>query len=1143
MKILSIRLKNLNSLRGENYINFRDPVFSGGLFAITGSTGAGKSTILDAITLALFHRTPRLGLISAANNELMSRHTAECMAEIEFECRGETYRARWSQRRARNKVDGTLQQPQVELAKADGTILTTSVNEKKDKTEDLTGLNYEQFTRSVLLAQGDFANFLKAPEKERASLLEQLTGTEVYAAISARVFERTGETKATLEQIRARTDGVEVLADEARAQKDEELRTAEIAGTELAPRLQSEQDALKWLSDVDDAVIEEQQAAEEVRQREVTFENATNLLEPLVPAELAEPLRPLYVAVQRDKAAEQAAEHSISVLTGELADADGIVCFATWQAHRGAIAYLEQCKLNADSNDQALGQIANRRAAIPGGDKLGENLMRWRGLADQLDEICRHEQAAVQSLEDAANSRKVAEQEHETEAGRSRTTQAAAGAAEAKALKAGEALASELNGETLEGLQKQHGAMERRLVELSALKPTGTSTVRSVTELEQEEATLTTLQAERDGTSAALEAAHTRAAQAVERLEDKQRIASQEKLIQSLAEHRDGLQEGEPCPLCGSAKHPMVESYRGLDLSVTQKAVRLVKDEADQAQAELTRLKTDAAGIKSRLNMTESAVAKKKTAVTDLRERWRADCDRLGIEVADVPALEALIGQVAARASDLGGRLQELGALKVGADDARTAHALLRNAADELDRAVGDLAAKLAVAEQRVAERNEMLKARTAEVGRCEQALLAALPGGMKPEDWDAWLAARQAEWEDFQQIQREQTSLDGRKIRLTSEREQAERKVQQWGNQWTNGGWAEPEGAGEPTGSMDELEHAVSSAREHRNTLAGQLAGAAKSLQGAREHRTVSERALEERLGTSNFSSREDFVAALLDPAKLTELREVSASLKSEILTANTRLGERTRRLESLRAAPKTERPRVELMAELERLTTQARENSELVGQLRSELKTDDDNRQKFSALHGEIVAAAAAYSDWQHLNGLIGSADGDKFRRFAQGLTLDHLVHLANSHLQRLDGGRYSIQRSSTNLDLKVVDSWQADAVREASTLSGGESFLVSLALALGLSDLVSQRTTIDSFFLDEGFGTLDPDSLQVALDALDNLNARGKLIGVISHVDAVKERMPVQITISKRNGLGNSKVELPVAQEPSRPPLQAV
>ncbi|EQD77179.1 exonuclease subunit SbcC, partial [mine drainage metagenome] len=171
-------------------------------------------------------------------------------------------------------------------------------------------------------------------------------------------------------------------------------------------------------------------------------------------------------------------------------------------------------------------------------------------------------------------------------------------------------------------------------------------------------------------------------------------------------------------------------------------------------------------------------------------------------------------------------------------------------------------------------------------------------------------------------------------------------------------------------------------------------------------------------------------------------------------------------------------------------------------------------------------------AHTDWQHLNGLIGSADGNKFRLFAQGLTLDYLVLLANQHLQRLDGGRYRIARKDRSLDLEVVDSWQADASRSANTLSGGESFLVSLALALGLSDLVSQRTSIDSFFLDEGFGTLDSDSLDIALEAIDRLNASGKLIGVISHVEAIKERLPVQIRVVKHRGVGNSKVFLPDA-----------
>ncbi|MBN4055457.1 hypothetical protein JYU12_01795, partial [bacterium AH-315-K03] len=166
--------------------------------------------------------------------------------------------------------------------------------------------------------------------------------------------------------------------------------------------------------------------------------------------------------------------------------------------------------------------------------------------------------------------------------------------------------------------------------------------------------------------------------------------------------------------------------------------------------------------------------------------------------------------------------------------------------------------------------------------------------------------------------------------------------------------------------------------------------------------------------------------------------------------------------------------------------------------------------------------------YDDWDTLKSLIGSADGKRFRVFAQGLTLDYLIHLANGQLEQLHS-RYQLNRKTGEaLELEVIDTWQADAVRDTKTLSGGESFLVSLALALALSDLVSYKTKIDSLFLDEGFGTLDRETLDIALDALDNLNASGKMIGVISHVEALKERIPVQIEIKKMSGLGVSRLE---------------
>ena len=190
--------------------------------------------------------------------------------------------------------------------------------------------------------------------------------------------------------------------------------------------------------------------------------------------------------------------------------------------------------------------------------------------------------------------------------------------------------------------------------------------------------------------------------------------------------------------------------------------------------------------------------------------------------------------------------------------------------------------------------------------------------------------------------------------------------------------------------------------------------------------------------------------------------------------------------------------------------------------------LEEDKKRRQKQQNLLKEISKQEEQFYGWEKLNDLLGSADGAKFRKYAQGLTLDHLIYLANQQLERLHG-RYFLQRKQGDaLELQVVDTWQADALRDTTTLSGGESFLVSLALALALSDLVSHKTSIDSLFLDEGFGTLDSETLEIALLALDNLKASNKMIGVISHIEAMKECIPVQIQVKKQNGLGFSKLD---------------
>ena len=231
MRILTIRFKNLNSLAGEWRIDLTHPAYvSDGIFAITGPTGAGKSTILDAICLALYAQTPRLGKITKSGNDILSRRTADCFAEVVFETGNGRYRCQWSQRRAHGRVNGELQAARHEISDADsGEILSSKVSEVPDLVTARTGMGFEQFTRAMLLAQGGFAAFLQSGAGERAPILEQITGTAIYSEISRLTYQRHAEEKQKLGLLQAELSGLTLLGDDELAALETTL-AAQMAG-------------------------------------------------------------------------------------------------------------------------------------------------------------------------------------------------------------------------------------------------------------------------------------------------------------------------------------------------------------------------------------------------------------------------------------------------------------------------------------------------------------------------------------------------------------------------------------------------------------------------------------------------------------------------------------------------------------------------------------------------------------------------------------------------------------------------------------------------------------------------------------------------------------------------------------------------
>ena len=240
MKILRLRLCNLASLRDTNAVDFTlPPLANSGLFAITGPTGAGKSTLLDAITLALYGRVARYGS-TPSPDAVMSRHTGECSAEIEFSCSAGTFRSVWQLQRARKKPDGKVQAAKRRvIALPDETVIAESTRDADAKILELTGLDYERFLRSVLLAQGDFAAFLKAGPKERTELLQQVTGTAIYQDISQAAFRRAADAEAAHAELLRSHQAVAVLTAEDRARQEANVATHTERVTELTTRFQT----------------------------------------------------------------------------------------------------------------------------------------------------------------------------------------------------------------------------------------------------------------------------------------------------------------------------------------------------------------------------------------------------------------------------------------------------------------------------------------------------------------------------------------------------------------------------------------------------------------------------------------------------------------------------------------------------------------------------------------------------------------------------------------------------------------------------------------------------------------------------------------------------------------------------------------
>lgn len=1213
MKILAIRLKNLASLAGPCEIDFTaEPLASAGLFAITGPTGAGKSTLLDALCLALFGAVPRLNsigretklpevdseILTSDPRTLLRRGTGSGFAEVDFVgIDGHRYRARWETNRARDKANGKLQGSRQSLHDLDGNQLLSSQSksEYKQLIEAKLGLNFEQFTRAVMLAQSEFSAFLKADDKDRSELLEKLTNTAIYSQLGRRAYSKSKEAEDIHKSLQQQASGITPLSPEARAELDQRVEQAQRQfKTEQAQLRQFEQQR-SWLTELGNLQAQQRAAAEDAHSAQQHWEQLAterlNLerLEQLAPQrhqfarqlELTGQRSPLTVAIEQQRqqqvelqAAQQQLEqhlhHAREALSQALAQqAQNAPLLRQAFAEQDTLARLEQ-EL-ADS--LALHQQAEQ-ASREGQQQLHtliEQQQRNSERLQQLDEQLAHS-AHLSSLGDAWSAYRGQLQQlmlignrlnkgrEELPALQQRATDAARQLEEQRTHlaqiyhEAGaepEALAEQISllGTLLQDNRKQQRAVE----ELTRLWNSQQDLDKQIHALRerQQAAQQQREQLISEGLQGKQELiAAEQALNLTRQLLERQRLARSA----SVEELRAQLQDDQPCPVCGSQEHPyhqpeaLLQSLGRHDQDEEANAQRLVdglKEKLDELRAKLAGVNSQ---IKEYLHQHEHLVTQQQ---------------------ALAPSLDAhpLYAQLAHQDSNACSAWLELQLRRLNDDinrDEQRQHTLLTLQQDAA-RLQQQLQVAVEASQQATLHVSQQQQALSDDEERLEQALASF--AGLLPADilqalrqepsaaflqLDQQLAQRlelvdrqkdeQQDYNDRQQ-QLEKASLQQQaRVQKLEELQQqvvARQTQQQQAKATLDGLLGEHENAQH---WQQQLEQAVEQARNVEATTQQQLQDSlARSIELTAELKAKAQqrdaleeecRQLEAVIGQWRHAHPELDDAGLtqllaFDDEQISQLRQRLQNARKAIEHTQVLVQEREQRLQQHQAQANGELPADQLEQAMAALQQQLHTREQQCAELRAEQADDQRRQQANQALAEQIAQAYTEWQRWARLNALIGSATGDTFRKIAQGYNLDLLVHHANAQLRQL-ARRYRLKRGGSLLGLLVQDTEMGDELRSVHSLSGGETFLVSLALALGLASMASSTLKIESLFIDEGFGSLDPESLQLAMDALDGLQAQGRKVAVISHVQEMHERIPVQIQV-RRQGNGLSTLEV--------------
>ncbi|MFT6335361.1 MAG: exonuclease SbcC [Halioglobus sp.] len=1004
MKIFKVSFKNINNLKGENSISFdEEPLSSAGIFAITGPTGSGKSTILDVITLALFNKIPRFkGSISKNTIEgmgsVITHHTTEAYARIEYEIKGERYTSEWI---TKNTKSGKLVDYEMFIYDATGKPFDLKKSEVPARNEEIIGLKYDQFAKSIILSQGEFAKFLKANKDERGQLLENLTGSSIYRKIGIATFEKYREIKNAVMMEKDRLENITCLSEEARqnlkteiseAEKQKEVADQALVKLNIQQKVKSE--IRKYTAEINQ--LKENQTR--VQSEEAVFESQKNKLD------IYDKLSPLRGEMTRYQDASILAENLAEQIT----------------------SINQQLSTAKEAFDLSIIEMSNLTKQAVTADSFSEVMSAFEKEINLLDQDLKH----IISRGSEARSRIV-----------SKANKAKINLGEKPSSNVAVPMLNERKLASLVLLSAANLEPKSNANEIRVRVETDSDNLRALKEIKHarsHEADVKLKLAVCQKNEAGYQELINKftplvktTGELVDSTKEKIELLKEQKqdqlLIASLTDHRNKLTDGDPCPLCGAEHHPWA------DHSPEQKSD--IDDKISGASQELNRIQND---LQSQTHQLTTNIASAKLNISRKNE--------LELEVAKISAsiskmVEEYNGEESIRPGDCENSIQ-----------------ILKNKIDNLTKAVGAIE-ELEVIDELLQDFNELDK----------------ISGDYKIRD--------------------------------------TERKLKYSGNNISQ--------------ECHLLQNKNVNAKTRIATGKSRLENAEKSLVDAKKIIITNKAKLDPIISVLGFTDIQSASVKLISEAELSALKRKKEQIEKAKIEISTKLQTLQTQLDQAIQADSEKEITLDDVVlhinEYEKLRDQYIKSG---AEKSAFLKKDDEDQARLKNKAGELDKLNKKLEKWDLLNKMIGDRNGNKFANFAQGLTLQNLLVFANRRLQNLSD-RYLLNKPVDDGPLTVLDQYQGNIQRSVTTLSGGESFLISLALALSLSDMASKNVKLESLFIDEGFGTLDQETLEIAMNTLEKLQTESqKTVGVISHVETLKERINVQIKLQK-DAMGYSSI----------------